>query len=81
MLNDWPNEFPKEWDWFVREHIDIYNKFYDYWIGLAEAGNLPVHFIRFEDILTDQRKTVENTFEYLLAIDSVKGRYLEKRLD
>ena len=40
-----------------------------------------MYFIRFEDILTDQRKTVEGTFEYLLAIESTKGRYLEKRLD
>lgn len=35
MLNDFPNEFPEEWDWFVKEHIDIYNKFYDFWINAA----------------------------------------------
>jgi hypothetical protein len=53
MLNDFPNEFPKEWDWFIKEHIDIYNRFYDYWIDIAENGSMPVYFIRFEDILTN----------------------------
>jgi hypothetical protein len=51
MKNDFPNEFPEEWDWFVREHIDIYNKFYDFWLDAAKNGDIPVYFIRFEDIL------------------------------
>lgn len=81
MVNDFPNEFPEEWDWFVREHIDIYNRFYDYWLERAQNKDLPVYFIRFEDILLNQRETVEQTVEYLLALDSVRGRYIEKRLD
>jgi hypothetical protein len=51
MVNDFPNEFPEEWDWFVKEHIKIYNGFYDYWLERANNGDLPVYFIRFEDIL------------------------------
>jgi hypothetical protein len=32
MLNDFPNEWPEDWDWFVKEHIKIYAGFYEYWM-------------------------------------------------
>ena len=81
MLNDFPNEFPEEWDWFVKEHIKVFNGFYDFWMEQSKSGNHPVHFIRFEDILTHQKDVTLGAFEFSLGKESLKGKYLEKRID
>lgn len=53
MLNDFPNEWPEDWDWFVKEHIKVYAGFYEFWMNEFEKNGMPVHFLRFEDILSD----------------------------
>lgn len=37
--------------------------------------------MRFEDVISDQRATIGDSLEFLLSIDSVKGRYIEKRIN
>ena len=80
MLNDFPNEFPEDWDWFVKEHIKVYDKFYEFWVEQSKKGH-PIHFIRFEDILTHQKDVVMGAMEFSLCQENLKGKYMEKRLD
>lgn len=32
---------------------------------------MPVYFLRFEDLIAEQRKTLEGLFEFLLGIESL----------
>lgn len=49
---------PKDWDWFLKEHMDMWKKFYDYWIDVANSKTIPVYFFRFEDLMTNSEKVL-----------------------
>jgi hypothetical protein len=42
---------------------------------------VPVHVIRFEDLLHDQQNQINGVFEFVLGIESVNGLYIGKRID
>ena len=37
--------------------------------------------MRFEDLIANQRVILEELFEYLLAVETIKGLYIEHRLN
>ena len=73
-------EHAGEWDWFLREHLDMWSKFYDYWIEIAQKQVIPVYFFRFEDLVADPTKVLKEIFEFTMDQESIEGTYLEKRI-
>jgi hypothetical protein len=59
----------------------MWNEFFKYWIELSRTRNIPVHIIRFEDLLTKKKEVMTGTFEFLLGVESTEGLYIGKRLD
>jgi hypothetical protein len=60
--------------------MDMWKKFYDYWLEVAKNKTIPVYFFRFEDLMTDTERILREIFEFSLGVDSLKDTYLEKRL-
>eukprot|EP01041_Mallomonas_annulata_P006866 gene6866-13914_t len=42
------------WDEFLRNEIHVWNNFHKYWIEESSSKNIPIHVIRFEDLMTDR---------------------------
>ena len=58
----------------------MWKQFYDYWIDIASQGSIPVHFFRFEDLLTNPEKVLRDIFDFSLGVESISGTYIEKRI-
>jgi hypothetical protein len=41
---------------------------------------IPVHFIRFEDLISNTEETLQNLFCYVLQVNSIKGLNIERRI-
>mmetsp|Transcript_18422 Transcript_18422/g.17541 ORF Transcript_18422/g.17541 Transcript_18422/m.17541 type:complete len:122 (-) Transcript_18422:420-785(-) len=54
--NDIPKEFPEEWEHIVKYGSNLSEKFNSYWIKAAQNKNLPVLFVRYEDLLTSKKE-------------------------
>lgn len=40
-----------------------------------------MYFIRYEDLATDNRKALVESFKFIFGVESIEGTYLEKRMD
>jgi hypothetical protein len=41
----------------------------------------PVHFCRYEDLVTDPEKTLTEIFKFLLGLDDLEGTNVQKRIE
>jgi len=51
--NNIAKEFPEFWTEYLTQTSGLYNNFMDYWVQVAEQKVVPVHFFRYEDLITD----------------------------
>jgi Sulfotransferase domain len=79
--NDFVNEFAEEWQWLVKSQALLWNEFFKYWIELSRQKKIPVHVIRFEDLLTKKKESMIGTFEFLQGLESTEGLYIGKRIN
>jgi hypothetical protein len=42
------------------------------WLEVAEKGEYPVHFFRYEDLLDDPVKTMEDVFKFVLGVETIE---------
>ena len=52
--NDVLQDFPKEWNNFVKISANQWVQFMAYWENLAKSKEMPVLFIRFEDLIANK---------------------------
>jgi predicted alpha/beta hydrolase len=74
-------EFKDEWDYVVKFAAKIWMNFYKFYAEAAKAKKFPVLFIRYEDIVKDCRTSLHDTFKFILGVNDLTGRYVEKRVD
>jgi len=55
----------------------VWYDFYKFWTN----ASIPVHFIRFEDILSDPKGVFTGVMQFLLNSKNIKGRAVEKYID
>mmetsp|Transcript_404 Transcript_404/g.252 ORF Transcript_404/g.252 Transcript_404/m.252 type:complete len:178 (+) Transcript_404:403-936(+) len=79
--NDFLKEFPKEWEYQLKFTIKLYEQFVNTWVNMAKEKQLPVMFIRFEDLIKDKSTTVKDIFKFIYGVESIEGTYLERRID
>jgi hypothetical protein len=48
---------------------------------VAEESSKPVFFFRFEDVLANPREELHKLFKFILAMDSLEGTVIERRID
>lgn len=42
---------------------------------------VPVFFIRYEDLLADSFSNLCNIFQFIFGVDSIKGTFIERRIE
>lgn len=57
MTNKFHEEFPEIWDGFIKFEIRNFGEFQDHWLNIAKNEEIPIHFIRFEDMLQNKKKS------------------------
>lgn len=58
----------------------IWDKPYTYWRKIAKEGTIPVYFLRYEDLVENPKKILEEIFCFVLDVESVEGTYIGKRI-
>lgn len=66
VINEPFHETYPEWDWSFGPEIKCFKKWYKYWIDKAESNEMPVFFMRFEDLLKDPKKELTDIFSFIL---------------
>lgn len=61
---------------FVKQEFDIFVNPYNYW----RQQPIPIHLIRFEDLLQRPVETLRSLFEFLCDEPSLEGTALEARI-
>ena len=69
------------WKDFQKQCSTAWKIWHDYWIKVAEDSSKPVYFFRFEDILANPREELTKLFKFILALDSLEGTVIERRIE
>ena len=62
---------------FTCDRINEYFKFY---LDIAEKFKIPVHFVRYEDLVDDKYNVLIQLFKFILGVDSLTGTVIEQRI-
>jgi hypothetical protein len=62
------------WDEFLRNEIQVWKKFVDYW--MVEPV-IPTYVVRYEDLIEDPRSTLKDLFKFLLNVEKVNGTLID----
>ena len=67
-------EFPDWWDKFVQIKSQEHKEYFDILFEeLVDKKLNPVHFLRFEDLLADPAKELDEVMRFLLAEPTLEG--------
>ena len=66
----------KEWNKFVTLEAELWKEFHEYWVN----QDIPVHIIRYEDILTDPEPVLKACLEFVLNVDDITGTKVHEYL-
>mmetsp|Transcript_38885 Transcript_38885/g.28759 ORF Transcript_38885/g.28759 Transcript_38885/m.28759 type:complete len:173 (+) Transcript_38885:72-590(+) len=64
------------WADFCRNEISVWHEYYQFWQKVA----IPVHFLRYEDLLMDPLGTLTGVMQFLLDKEKLEGTVIEKIL-
>lgn len=77
MHNGDYGKFSEEWNEFIEQEVSVWKDFHDFWLN----SKIPVHIIRYEDILRDPRPTMLKLFSFILNTPSLEGTLIERYVD
>ena len=80
IKNDFPQEFPLIWDRYLKESVGLWKNQVSYWMKASKLIKTPIHFFRYEDLLSEPEETLKGIFRFSLKLDKVEGTYAEKRI-
>lgn len=66
-------KFPKVWNDFVCQDISVWKDFHDFWLN----AKIPVHIIRYEDIVQTPEVTLKGLLEFILNVETISGTKVE----
>ena len=70
-------KFEKDWGEFIEQEITVWKDFHEFWL----QSKIPVHLIRYEDILNDPKPTMVKLFKFILNTSHIEGTVIEKYID
>ena len=73
-------EFPEFWDDFVRDKIWFKEQWFRY-LEEHVVTEIPVHFLRFEDLVSNPKETLTDLFKFMLGVESLEGTVAEDRIN
>ena len=69
-------QFSQLWGEFIQQDITVWKDFHDFWIN----AKIPVHIIRYEDVVSKPEPTLKSLLEYILNVQDIGGTKLEHYL-
>jgi len=79
-INESLLDYP-EWFKHINDEGRLWPKWLKYWIEKARNKEVPIYFARFEDLITNPKKTLSELFSFMLKVDSIEGTVIEKRIE
>lgn len=79
LNQDMQKDIPAVWQEFVRTFTQKFKDYHSMLI-LDVMEHVPVHFIRYEDLLTKPQETLEGMFAFIMNQKSVEGLNIQKRI-
>ena len=70
-------KFSQMWSEFIQQDITVWNDFHEFWTN----AKIPVHIIRYEDIVNDPKPTLKSLLEFIMNVDDLKGTVIEQHLE
>ena len=55
-------------------------KWMQHWIDAAKNQDLPVYFVRFEDLTANPKSVLEEIFKFFLDTNNLEGTVVEQRI-
>ena len=71
-LNDY-TKFGQLWAEFIQQDVTVWKDFHDFWLN----AKIPVHIIRYEDIVENPEPTLKSLLEFILNIKDITGTKVE----
>ena len=53
----------------------------NFWINAAKNKEVPVYFVRFEDLITNPKEFLSEIFAFFLDVDTIKGTVIEQQIE
>lgn len=69
-------KFPKLWGEFIDQDTTVWKDFHDFWLN----AKIPLHIIRYEDIVSNPEPALRGLLEFILNVDSIVGTKVEQYL-
>ena len=71
------NRFPNHWAEFIQQEISVWKDFHDFWL----KAKIPVHVIRYEDIVLAPKPTLIELFKFVLNVNTLEGTRIEQYVE
>ena len=79
LNEDLQKDIPAFWQAFVREKTNNFKDFHSF-VLLEAMEHVPVHLMRYEDLLIRPQETLEDLFCFVMGKKSVEGLNIQKRI-
>ena len=70
-------KFGPTWAEFIQQDITVWKDFHDFWLN----AKIPVHIIRYEDIVAKPAPTLKSLLEFILNVNDISGSKVEHYLN
>lgn len=71
------SKFAAYWNEFIEQEISVWKDFHDFWLN----AKVPVHLIRFEDILNNPKPTMLSLFQFILNTTDLSNTRIAHYID
>ncbi len=61
------------WKEHVIQEVFLWKNYHNYLLAIADKSETPILFTRFEDLIDQPEKTLEDIFAYVLREPSIEG--------
>lgn len=74
-------KFPDAWRAFAKACLRSWGDFQRRFIEYNKQQRIPIHYVRYEDLLQHPSDTLKSLFSYILGLESIEGTVMEARID
>ena len=68
------------WKDHVKTEVLLWKNYHNHLLAIAKKSETPILFTRFEDLIDQPEKTLENIFAYVLREPSIEGMVIQERI-
>jgi hypothetical protein len=64
------------WSEFIQQDVTVWKDFHEFWLN----AKIPVHIVRYEDIVTAPEPTLKSLLEFILNVEDLAGTKVHQYL-